>query len=176
MSQVFSEYAECSVKRPDDYPLKELDNVIQADAVVIGGGPNGLITAAYLAKAGAKVVLCEKRYEVGGGLATEEVMFPCFFANTHATYHMMVDYMPPIRDFQMEELGLRWIRPKRAGGACAQGWERPSALPHARRQLRLDPEVLKGRRCRVWEGSPRVSSDGRRIPGACDLLAACSPC
>jgi len=120
MSQVFSEYAECSVKRPDDYPLKELDNVIQADAVVIGGGPNGLITAAYLAKAGAKVVLCEKRYEVGGGLATEEVMFPCFFANTHATYHMMVDYMPPIRDFRWKSLVFAGFGQTRRRGLCSR--------------------------------------------------------
>ena len=46
------------------------------DAVVIGAGPNGLMTAAYLAKAGAKVCVVERRYEVGGSLATEEILFP----------------------------------------------------------------------------------------------------
>ena len=46
------------------------------DVVVIGAGPNGLITAAYLAKAGLKVCLVERRYEIGGGLATEEVLYP----------------------------------------------------------------------------------------------------
>ena len=41
------------------------------DVVIIGGGPNGLIAGAYLAKAGVKVAVVERRYEVGGGLATE---------------------------------------------------------------------------------------------------------
>jgi phytoene dehydrogenase-like protein len=42
------------------------------DAIIIGGGHNGLVTAAYLGKAGLKVLVLERRAEVGGGLATEE--------------------------------------------------------------------------------------------------------
>src|SRR5512136_2825305 len=81
------------------------------DAVVIGGGPNGLMTAAYLAKAGAKVCVVESRYEVGGGLATEEVLFPCYDSNMHAIYHMMVDYIPAIKDFNLDVHALTWIKP-----------------------------------------------------------------
>ena len=81
------------------------------DAVVIGGGPNGLMTAAYLAKAGAKVCVVERRYEVGGGLATEEVLFPCYYSNMHAIYHLMVDYMPAMKDFNLDVHALTFIKP-----------------------------------------------------------------
>ncbi len=81
------------------------------DAVVIGAGPNGLITAAYLAKAGLKVALIERRYEIGGGLATEEILYPGFYSNIHAVYHMMTDYMPVLRDFDLRRHGLVWIKP-----------------------------------------------------------------
>jgi len=81
------------------------------DVVVIGAGPNGLITAAYLAKAGLKVALVERRYEIGGGLATEEILYPGYYSNIHAIYHMMVDYMPVLRDFDLGRHGLVWIKP-----------------------------------------------------------------
>ena len=82
------------------------------DVIIIGAGPNGLTAGAYLTKAGQKVLLLEKRYEVGGGLATEEVTIPGYLHNTHAMYHLMVDYAPPLKDLNIEEeYNIRFVHP-----------------------------------------------------------------
>ncbi|MFC1967944.1 phytoene desaturase family protein [Chloroflexota bacterium] len=75
------------------------------DAIIIGGGPNGLTAGAYLAKAGQRVLVLERRHEMGGGLATEEVIGSAgFYCNTHAVYMMMADYAPPYKDLELEKV------------------------------------------------------------------------
>jgi len=83
------------------------------DGIILGGGPNGLTVAAYLAKAGLKVLVADRRYEIGGGLATEQVTIPGFYHDTHAIYHMMVEYAPPLRDLALDTTyDLSWIYPE----------------------------------------------------------------
>ncbi len=83
------------------------------DGIIIGGGPNGLTVAAYMAKAGLKVVVLERRYEIGGGLATENLTLPGLLIDSHAIYHMMVEYAPPLKDFEFEKkYDLKWIYPE----------------------------------------------------------------
>ena len=82
------------------------------DVIIIGAGPNGIALGSYLAKAGAKVLLLERRLEAGGGLATEEVTLPGYLHNTHSIYHMMVDYAPIYKDLKLEDAyGVKHVFP-----------------------------------------------------------------
>ena len=61
------------------------------DIVVIGGGPNGLLSAGYLAKAGLKVLVLERRHEMGGGAATEELTGTARLrVNAHAFFMIII--------------------------------------------------------------------------------------
>lgn len=81
------------------------------DVIIIGAGPNGLLCGSYLAKAGLKVLLLEKRHEIGGGLITEEVTIPNFLHDTHAIYMPMIDYAPAIKDLGLSE-NIKWVQPQ----------------------------------------------------------------
>ncbi len=80
------------------------------DAIVVGGGPNGLTCSAYLAKAGAKVLLVEKRCETGGGLYTEELNTPFRF-NSHAFYMLLGERVPAHNDLHLQT-HVKYIRPE----------------------------------------------------------------
>src|ERR1700740_2852347 len=74
------------------------------DAVIIGGGHNGLACAAYLAMAGYKVVVLEWRHVVGGAAVTEE--FHPGFRNSVASYTVSLLNPKVIRDLELARHGL----------------------------------------------------------------------
>ena len=86
------------------------------DAIVIGAGHNGLCLAAYLQRAGLKTVVVERRHEEGGGANTEEPVLTGFRHNMHAQYMEFFDVMPMVRDFGLEEIGLRTVMPEAQAG------------------------------------------------------------
>jgi phytoene dehydrogenase-like protein len=98
------------------------------DAIVIGGGHNGLVAAAYLAKLGARTVVLEKRHKTGGAADTSEPWpdeYPGVKVNT-LSYTMSL--MPPSirRDLQLERFGFKLLPlgqgylPMPGGGSIVQ--------------------------------------------------------
>jgi len=77
------------------------------DAVIIGGGHNGLVCAFYLARAGLKVRVLERRSIVGGAAVTEE--FHPGFRNSTASYTVSLLRPKVIRDMRLHERGWRII-------------------------------------------------------------------
>ena len=74
------------------------------DAIIIGGGHNGLTTAAYLGRAGKKVLVLEKRHVLGGAAVTEEV-FPGFKFSV-CSYVVSLMKANVIRELKLPRFGL----------------------------------------------------------------------
>src|ERR1700758_3405024 len=74
------------------------------DAIIIGAGHNGLVTACYLARAGWKVLVLERRSVVGGACVTEET-FPGFKVST-AAYVNSLFRKEIVRDLRLHEYGF----------------------------------------------------------------------
>lgn len=73
------------------------------DIVAMGAGHNGLTAAAYLAKAGKKVLLLERNPFPGGGVVTQEILSPGYWHDTHSSVHIMIQGNPMLTQ---DELGL----------------------------------------------------------------------
>jgi len=81
-----------------------MSSIKKYDAIVIGGGHNGLTTAAYLGRAGKKVLVLEKRYILGGAAVTEEV-FPGFKFSV-CSYVVSLMKANVIRELKLPRFGL----------------------------------------------------------------------
>jgi phytoene dehydrogenase-like protein len=118
------------------------------DVVIIGGGHNGLTCACYLAAAGLKVRVCERRHVVGGTAITEQ--FHPGFRNSVASYTVSLLQPKVIRDLRLADHGLQIL-------------ERPYAnflpLPEGR-SFRLGPDTATTQA----ELSTFSARDAQRLP------------
>ena len=81
------------------------------DGIIIGAGQHGLILASYLAKAGLRILLVERRLNYGGGLSTREVTKPGFYHNLHSINHFHISDTPWFRDLQLDDK-VTYITPR----------------------------------------------------------------
>jgi phytoene dehydrogenase-like protein len=90
------------------------------DAIVIGGGHNGLTAAGYLGKAGLKAVVLERRHLVGGAAVTEEI-HPGYRIST-ISYAVSILRGEVIRDLELKQHGFETIRVDGDLGMCGDDY------------------------------------------------------
>jgi phytoene dehydrogenase-like protein len=81
------------------------------DIVVAGAGHNSLVCAAYLAKAGNRVLVLEGRPTIGGGCKTQEVCLPGFKEDLCSSVHGGIRTSPIYTELSLKEYGLEYLEP-----------------------------------------------------------------
>ncbi|CAF0782381.1 unnamed protein product [Didymodactylos carnosus] len=76
------------------------------DIIIVGGGHNGLVSASYLARNGLRVLVCEKRWIIGGAACTEEIIND--FKFSRASYLMSLFRPIIINDLELKKHGLKY--------------------------------------------------------------------
>src|SRR2546428_12412896 len=149
------------------------------DAIVIGGGHNGLVTAAYLARARKKVVVLERRHVLGGAAVTEE-LYPGF-KFTVCSYVCSLLRPQIIRDLDLPSHGFEVIPQESSFTPLPDGrylFYRGSeedtfqaVAKFSRRGGEAMPRVgrLQARTGKVLAPTPTVTPPGVRSPHSSDL-------
>lgn len=79
------------------------------DVVVVGAGHNGLTCACYLAKAGRKVLVLERRHIVGGAVCTQDDLIPGYRLDVGSSAHIMIHLTPVLRELELHKFGLEYL-------------------------------------------------------------------
>ena len=134
------------------------------DAVIIGGGHNGLVSAAYLARAGLKTLVLERRHVLGGAAVTEE-LFPGF---RFRVFSYVVSLLRPeiIRELELPRYGLDILpldgtfTPLRPGEGPERRWRLPLAGERPRPDHPRAPALVGDGRRGVRGVRPADGRDG----------------
>ena len=82
------------------------------DAVVVGAGPNGLVAAIRVARAGRSVLVCEAQPEAGGAVKSASLTLPGFTSDTFSAVYPAGAASPVLRRLPLAEHGLEWVHPE----------------------------------------------------------------
>ncbi|HTL93731.1 MAG TPA: FAD-dependent oxidoreductase, partial [Steroidobacteraceae bacterium] len=129
------------------------------DALIIGGGHNGLTCSAYLAAAGLRVLVLERRSVVGGAAVTEE--FHPGFRNSVASYTVSLLNPKVIRDLELARHGLRIVERR-----CANFLPTADGSYLITGAGRTEAEVARF----STRDAARVPDYGRRLDAIADVL------
>ena len=77
--------------------------------VIIGAGHNGLTCACYLAKAGRRVLVLERRHLVGGAVCTQDDLIPGYKIDVGSSAHIMIHLTPVLRELELHLFGLEYL-------------------------------------------------------------------
>lgn len=89
--------------------MRDNQAMIEYDAVVVGAGPNGLAAAAYLTRAGKRVLVVEQADEIGGGTRTAELTLPGFLHDICSAIHPLGIASPFFGEIGLD---IEWIQPE----------------------------------------------------------------
>src|SRR6202011_2675584 len=115
------------------------------DAIVIGGGHNGLVNAAYLAKGGKKVLVLERRHVLGGAAVTEEIVPGFLFSE--CSYVVSLLRPEIIRELDLPRHGLEILTldgtfsPMPDGNRLWRMNDHAKSIREIRRHSRVDAEA-----------------------------------
>lgn len=78
------------------------------DLIVIGGGHNALVSAAYVAKAGYRVAVFERRSIIGGAVSTQEIV-PGYRFDLGGSAHILIRVTPVVEELGLSSFGLEYV-------------------------------------------------------------------